>query len=55
MKKRQKFRKKSRQSGATLCQKKADCAKEYILNVIKAMGIEDTEIEVTKLENGSTF
>lgn len=25
-------------------QKKADCAKEYILNVIKAMGIEDTEI-----------
>ena len=36
-------------------QKKADCAKEYILNVIKAMGIEDTEIEVTKLENGALF
>lgn len=36
-------------------QKKADCAKEYILNVIKAMGIENTEIEVTKLENGALF
>lgn len=36
-------------------QKKADCAKEYILNVIKAMGIEDTEIEVTRLENGALF
>ncbi|WP_295207759.1 RNA-binding cell elongation regulator Jag/EloR [Ruminococcus sp.] len=36
-------------------QKKADCAKNYILSVIKAMGIEGAEIEVTKLENGALF
>lgn len=36
-------------------QKKADCAKEYILNVIKAMGIDNADIEVTKLENGALF
>lgn len=36
-------------------QKKADCAKDYILSVIKAMGIDNAEIEVTKLENGALF
>lgn len=36
-------------------QKKADCAKDYILSVIKSMGIDNAEIEVTKLENGALF
>ncbi|MBR1422174.1 MAG: protein jag [Ruminococcus sp.] len=36
-------------------QKKADCAKEYLVKVITAMGIENAEIETKKIENGALF
>jgi spoIIIJ-associated protein len=36
-------------------QKKADCAKEYLVKVIAAMGIEDAEIETEKIDNGALF
>ncbi len=36
-------------------QKKAECAKEYIIKVISAMGISDVEIEMDKIENGAVF
>ena len=36
-------------------QKKADCAKEYLVKVITAMGIEDAEIDTKKIENGALF
>ncbi len=36
-------------------QKKAECAKEYIIKVINAMGISDVEIEMDKIENGAVF
>ena len=34
---------------------KADCAKEYLVKVITAMGIEDAEIDTKKIENGALF
>ncbi len=36
-------------------EKKAECAKAYLISIIKAMGIEDVEIETVKLENGAMF
>lgn len=34
---------------------KADIAKEYMMNVISAMGIENVTIDVTDIENGALF
>ncbi len=34
---------------------KTDVAKEYMLSVIRAMGIEDVSIEVDEVENGAVF
>ena len=36
-------------------QKKAECAKAYIISIIKAMGIDSVDIEIQKLENGAVF
>ncbi|MGN0623767.1 MAG: RNA-binding cell elongation regulator Jag/EloR [Oscillospiraceae bacterium] len=34
---------------------KADIAKEYMMNVVSAMGIENVTVEVTETENGAVF
>ena len=35
--------------------KKAECAKNYLLSIIRTMGIEEVEIRTEKLENGAMF